>query len=333
MKNKHLLILFLATAALGLLARRFPWFRAHVFQTDLIAVDTTSVTQISVFQSGEPELLLERTEGGWAAAQEMRAVTVAQEHIAPVLAALSSIRSLRIVRTAMPDTLGFSGKKRVQVVVLKEGDLLEQFEIGDEILENGQPATFIRLNRHEGVYLVESHLRGIFSKNLDDFRENTIARFDPSTVRAVALERPDSMPVFFQKNDSTGYWETPGKVAFPNDSVQIWLNLFTRLNGSPYADHFDESRARETLDSRITLYLATSDSLVFSVFYVKPPDLPEELPLSKIKTLPLYVLHSSQNAANYFAPPDTALLRRICRGVIPTDTGKRTVSGKTPNAQ
>lgn len=313
MKNKHLVFLFLAVLVAGFLWRRLPWPLKQVFQTDLIAVDTANVTQISIFQPGQPELLLERTEAGWAAAQEMQAVAMLPEHIAPMLEALSAVRSIRIVKTARPDTLGFSENTRLQILVFREKEPLDQFEIGYQTYENGQPATFVRLRRHEGIYLVERHLRNVFSKKFKDFRQNTVAQFDLSAVRAIALERPDSMPVLFQKNDSTARWERPGgKQSVSDDSVQTWLGLFSRLNDSAFADNFDESRSRETFFTGITLRLFGGDSLVFKVFYVKPPDVPEEISTLRLEALPVYVLHSSQNATNFFAPKDTLLLRRIC---------------------
>lgn len=312
MKNKHLVLLFLSVLAAGLLARRSPWFKANIFQTDLIAVDTSAITQVSIFQSGQPELLLERTEAGWAAVQEMRAATVQPEHIAPILEMLSAVRSIRIVKTTRPDTLGFSEKTRLQVVVYQGKKILDQFEIGYQTYENDQPATFVRLNRHEGIYLVEQFIRNVFSKKLDDFRENTVARFEPAQVRAFELEQPDSMPAFFQKNDSTAQWEIYGRPAsVADDSVQTWLQMFARLNGNPFADNFDDSRTRETFFRGIKLHLSDGDSLIFKVFYVKPPDVPEEIAAAKLTGLPLYVLHSSQNPSNFFAPKDTVLLRRI----------------------
>lgn len=325
MKNKHLILLFLATVAVGLLARRMPWFKANIFQTDLIALDTASVTRISILQAGQPELMLERTETGWAAGQEMRSVTVGQGHIAPLLAALTAVRSLRIVKTNQPDTLGFSEKDRLQVGIYREDETLEQFEIGLETLENNQPATYIRLRRHEGIYLVQNHLRGVFLKKLDDLREKSVAGFDPAAVNKIVVEWwEDGLNVQYpiDKIDSTGQWIPLGQwpPEIPNDTIQRWLQLFGRLEGSAFADHFDESRAHETLVSRIWLYLAPSDSVVFRVFSVRPPELPEEIHISEAKGLPVYILHSSRNPSNFFAPPDTVLLHRICFGLIPAST-------------
>lgn len=326
MRNKHLVLLFFAVLAAGLLARRLPWFKANIFQTDLVAVDTSAVTQISIFQPDQPELLLERTEAGWAAAQELRSVAVQPEQIAPLLDVLFAVRSLRIVKTTQPDTLGFSGKNRLQVVVFQDKKIVEQFEIGNETLENGQPATFIHLNRHEGIYLVQNHLRGIFSKKLDDFRDKKVAVFDPMSVKKIVLAWPEDglevqFPIF--KNDSSGRWEPLGQAPpeIAGDTIQAWLRLFARLEGSPFADNFDESRARKTLLSRVELYPESSDSLIFRIFYVRPPDLPEEIAFAKARHLPVYVLHSSQNPSNFFAPQDTTLLRRICFGLLPFDPG------------
>lgn len=94
MKNKHLLLLFLATIAVGLLARRVPWFKDSLLQTSLIEVDTTRLTQISIYLPDQPELLIERTESGWAATQEILATGISDEHMAPMLAALASVRWL-----------------------------------------------------------------------------------------------------------------------------------------------------------------------------------------------------------------------------------------------
>ncbi|MBX2892385.1 MAG: DUF4340 domain-containing protein [Saprospiraceae bacterium] len=316
MKNKHLVLLFLAVLALGLLARRLPWPLKQMLQTDLIAVDTAQVTQVAILHPDQSELLLERTEAGWAAAQDLRSVVVEAEKIEHILQALRSIRSLRIVKTRRPDTLGFSEKKHLQILVFRDSKIIEQFEIGDEHSENGQPATYIRLSRHEGIYLVENHLRGIFSKSLHYFRSPTVAQFDPQTVRAVMLEWPAQTPVFFEKNDSTRLWETPALAPVPHDSMLTWLSLFNRLNGSPFADHFDESRARKTWLQRTTLHLASSDSLVFRLFYVQPPELPEEITLAK-KGLSTWVFHSSQNPSNFFAPTDTAQLRWMSHWLQP----------------
>lgn len=327
MKNKHLILLFLATAAIGLLARRTPWFKANVFSTNLIELDTAQVTQISVFRPGQPELLLEKTETGWVVAQELRAVHAAPEHMAPVLEALRAVRSIRIVQTERPDTFGFGENRRIKIRIYQDKNLLEQFDIGDETGENGQDATYIHLSRHEGIYLVQKHLRDIFSKTVDDFRENKVLAFEPASVRGIVFtwyqqESADlQFPIY--RNDTTGQWEPLGQAppVIANDTIQRWLGIIQRLNDAAFADHFDESRTRETLLGQVELDFSDGDSLVLRLFHTRPPDLPEEIATSRLKSLPVYVLHSSQNHLNFFAPADTATLRHVFfRFMPPFDT-------------
>ncbi len=315
MKNKHLVVLFFATLAVGLLIRQAPWRRLQIFQADLIGVDTAVVTQISIFRPDRPELLLERTEAGWAATQELRSVKVPAEQISEMLTTLAYAGSVRIVKTDAPDTLGLPAVGSLQIRIYCEKEELENFEIGREIMENGRPATYIRLKGHEGIYLVEGRLNSIFQKDVDSFRSKIFAGFDVLSVKEVELWWPKESvaeKVFLQKNDSTGRWTVQGNATpeITGDSMQHWLQSFSLFDNSPFADHFDENHAREALLSRIILRMTSSDSLALSVFYLKPPDLPEEITVLKAGRLPLYVVQSSQNALNYFAPRDTALIRK-----------------------
>ncbi len=317
MKNKHLVLLFLSVLVLGLLAKRLTWPANQFFKTNLIKVETDRIAQISIERYGQPELLLERAETAWVATQEGRTAVVRPEHIEPILAALSAVYSIRVVKKPRLDTLGFYAENALKIAVKQDDGAVRTFEVANETLENGRPATYILIKRYGEVFLVENHLRKVFSKKLDDFREKKVADFAPDEVKQIIFdwterEEPNvQYPIF--KNDSTGKWEplggTPPEIS--EDSIQAWLSLFSRLNDAPFADYFDESRARETLLSQVEIGLSYPDSLVFRLFYVKPPDLPEEISTAKIKTLPVYVLHSSQNPSNFFAPQDTQLLRQI----------------------
>lgn len=177
MKNKHLVLLFVATVAIGWLLRRAPWRAAQVFQTELIGVDTARLTQLRLLLPGQPELLLERTETGWTALQEGRSVVVAPADMLPLLHALVAIRSVGVVKTRQPDTLGLSAAEGLQVTVYQAGQHKEDFWIGRETSAENAPATFIRLAGHEGNYLVEHHLRRIFDRRLEDFRPTGICQF------------------------------------------------------------------------------------------------------------------------------------------------------------
>jgi len=317
MKNKHLVLLFISVLVLGLLAKRLSWPANEFFQDNLIKVETARIAQISIEQYGQPDLLLEQTETDWIATQDGRTTVVRPEHIEPILAAITALHSIRVIKRPRLDTLGFYEQNYLRIIVKQDDGSVREFDVANETLENGRPASYVLIKRYGEVFLVENHLRGIFSKKLNDFRHKKVADFYPQDVTKIIFDWTETeegnvqYPIF--KNDSTGKWEPLGAAPpeISADSIQTWLGLFSRLNNAPFADYFDESRARETLLSQVEIGLSDADSLVFRLFYVRPPDLPEEISTAKIKTLPVYVLHSSQNPSNFFAPPDTHLLRQI----------------------
>lgn len=322
MKNKHLVLLFVATIAVGWLLRQAPWRTTTWFQTELIQVDTARISQLRLLLPGQSELLLERTETGWAALQEGRSVVVTPADMIPMLAALVAIRAVRVVKTRQPDTLGLSASSGLQVTVFQDDQRREEFWIGREILENNVPVTFVRLAGHAGNYLVERHLRSIFNRRLEDFRPTRICRFLPADVRTLTVEWPAQNWLLLLRRDSTGQWRDTETDSLRTDSaVQAWLRPLARLQRQPYADYFDDSRARETLRTRITLgFEAPTPPLTLRLFQIDPTDLPENISeLYQEKTWPArFVLHSSQNPQNYFALTDTLLAQQICYGLDST---------------
>ena len=323
MKNKHLVLLFLATVVVGWLFRRAPWQAKQWFQTELIQVDTARLSQLRILLPGQPELLLERTDAGWAAQQEGRSVVVAVTDMAPILQTLAAVRSIRIMKTQAPDTLGLSAAASIQVTAYQENDITEDFRIGRTIIENQRPATFIRLSAHEGNYLVENDLHQVFAHTLEDFRSSRICEFLPAQVRRLRVEWPVQRWTLALQRDSTGrQWQDIETDSLRSDSmIQNWLRSLTGLPRCPYADYFDDSRARETLQALITLdFDDQQPPLILRLFQIDPADLPEnlsELYRQKVHPAP-FVLHSSQNPNNYFALADTVVARQISYGLDST---------------
>ncbi|MCK6691087.1 MAG: DUF4340 domain-containing protein [Thermoanaerobaculia bacterium] len=318
MKNKHLVLLFLIVLTLGLL-RYLPVRYRPVFHNDLIRVDTVAMTQCIVVVPGQSEISIERSETGWVADQNGRVAPLTGADMAPLLEALAGIRALRRVKTGLPDSLGFTPGQQLKVQIFNGKRLMEYFELGHELRTNDQPATYLRLPMHKGVYLAEGHLRRLFTRTLDDFRPKSVLWVSPASVRSIGIwqAQADTL-IVFEKNDSLRCW---GAINFPytlsDDSVQNWLGLLHRLNGSPFADNFDESQDK---DSRLAaFYLKTADSseLALQFYLLKPPNIPEDLSglrRQHWQHLPVYVVHSSQNPMNYFAAPDTNLVRFLCSG-------------------
>lgn len=316
MKNKHLVFLFLLTLLIGLAVRRAPWRTSTFFQTNLLRLDTAAVQQIQITLPGQSPLFLLRGDAGWSAEQESRSVKMQPELAKKMLLALADLRSIRIAKTTRPDTLGFTAGTAIHLNILLANNQQESLTLGWETVEHSQPGTYVQLPKHDGIYLVNNHLRNIFFKHLTDIRNRNLFQVSPSELRGFTLVGPSLDSLVFQKNDSTTLWTNPFKgTTCTDEQVQRWLSKVVSLRGLPFADLFDESHADDTFYAQINLeFNAPKDPLTLKIFHMHPIHVPEEMPVQRPdrRQLAPFAIHSSQNPLNYFALSDTALLRQIC---------------------
>lgn len=325
MKNKHLVLLFLGVLAIGLVARRLPFWRAERMETSLVQAHPARISRVALSLPGAPELALERGGEGWLATQDDRSVPVPAGTMDTLLATLEQIRSLRIVKTRRPDTLGLAPGADIGVQIFEAGAPADAFRLGRETTEDGMPATYLALPGHEGIYLVEGHLRRIFLLKMTDFREKNALRFDPDAVSAIRLREKNRPERLWLKNDSLPVWTNADTLLdCPDATARAWLGLLPTLNGLPFADDFDETRAGQHLAAEIVLLGTRAGGglpLTLRLFYVLPPELPEDWAAARRRrdALATWVFQSSQNPGNYFALGDSALARQLCRSLLPED--------------
>lgn len=319
MKNKHLVLLFLAVLAAGLVARRLPFWRSDHIDRRLIRADTSAINRIAVAAPGLPELLLDRTETGWLATQNGLTASVSDTLMQTLLSAVADMRALRIVKTERPDTLGLALGAGIGVKIFEKNRLSEDFRLGRETRDNGAPATFLSLPDHAGIYLINKHLRAKFLLQISDFRPKTALNFQPENIVSIRLNPLDAPTSTWALNDSLQTWIASDSIRHcPAPSTRAWLRLIGALGELPFADGFDESRARQHLVAEIGLLPAAhTDTLILQVFHVTPPESPEDPDQLRRHALAAWVLHSSQNPNTYFALPDGRLARMICGGPCP----------------
>ena len=321
MKNKHLVLLFLFVLLLGLISRWLPVRYQSFFNTKLIKADAALVNRLVVENAGKPDLTLERLQQKWLAQQNGRSTSVTTNEVADMINQLTAISSFQVVKTSQPDTFGFSPENTIRITLFQLNGTTEALAIGRESIENDQPVTFIRLPNHAGMYKVPGHLRAPFARNLNAYRLKTVVQFEPESIQKIGIQHAGSLPVYIQMADSSGQWTTPNnEYSVSTESVQNWLTQFQRLADCDFADFFDESRTAETLHSTIFLGLTSGEFLTIRFFYVNPPNVPEDLTRvqnTEYQHFPAYVVHSTQNPANYFFMSDTNLATYLCCGPQP----------------
>lgn len=321
MKNKHLVLLFLFVLLLGLISRWLPVHYQSYFSTKLIKANADVVNKLVVKKTGSPDLILERLQGKWLAQQNGRSTSVSAKEVTDMIHQLTGISSFQLLKTSQADTLGLNPENALMVTLFQLNGTTEALAIGRESVENDQPVTFIQLPNHAGMYKVPGHFRAAFSRNLNGFRLKTVAQFEPEAIQKIGIQPAGALPVYVQAADSSGQWTTPNReFSIPPEAILNWLKQFQRLEDCPFADFFDESRTVETLHTTIFLGVESGKFLTLRFFYVNPPNVPEDISRvqnAEYQNRPAYVVHSSQNPANYFLIPDTNLAAYLCRGLLP----------------
>jgi hypothetical protein len=321
MKNKHLLIIFVTTLLLGLIARYAPWFKSDTLQSDLIRVPSASVKRLVLVAPGSSELVLERSEDGWVAAQEALAVRTPDSSVLPLLAALEHVEALKIIHSKQPDSLWLLESQSLAVRVETLKGRKEHFHIGREVMENGQPATYLKIEPHEGVYLVKGHLRRLFSLNIDAFRSKTVLRMPVAAVTVVSLTRNGMGDLLLQKSDTAAWWQLNGQ-GLDTNLVESWLKQLQHLNGLPFATQAQEAGTDDAPALKIELSGQPGSEPVLLEFYGLTFRIQSDSSLA-IQTRKPCLVHSSENPFNFFFIKDLDLIRSIALGLPAKPVGSK----------
>jgi Domain of unknown function (DUF4340) len=314
MKNKHLLLIFGCTLFLGLLARYSPWFKNEIFNTDLVRIDSSKIERISILLPGQSELLLEHSDEGWVASQDDLALRTDDSLLTPILEALSVIRSRRIVDGAQRDTLGLLPSEAVHVEVYLKNGAKERFEIGKETWDNKLAATYVEIDKHDGIYLTDKHLRKVFARKINDFRSKVLLDFSPDSLSAFKIFLLNADTLHFQKRDTAGLWQSNKVATFVSaEPVQLWLQALQKLRDLPFATQAEERLSADDWLATLELSVSGAEEPIALHFFALGVARPSSKQLG-VK----YLLQSSQNPFSYFVLSDSFVVRRILEGPVPT---------------
>lgn len=301
LKNKHLVLFFLAIVVLGwLLSRLRPWGNTPELRAALLDVDTATAEVLQVLAPGYPPWSLHKTEGGWTLLADNRPMPMIPRQAAVLLAAAAQVHSIRVLSTGRPDTLGLAPGQYIVLAWQLPGGVYQRLHIGRE-MEGG---TWVKLPESHAVFLAAGHLRSQFALDARRFRSRQVIDWSVSALDSMTMAQGDTLIY---------RWHRQGA-----DSVQLWLQGVLPFGEWPFADYFDETRGSELELARLTLYRGDEQALLH-LYRWMPPNLPEDLHAVRGlgDALPAYVWHSSTNPLNYFSLSDTLRAQRLLNGPPP----------------
>ncbi len=238
MNNKTLLIVFLALLGIFLLSKLFDTNkRVKSFDTELIALDTASISSIILYPKadGHAETRLEKSANIWTVSRNGQSYPADQNAIKSLLPGLAETKVKRMVARSkdkweqyeVTDSLGtrvkvYAGKKELADLMIGKFTFQQ---------EPQSMTSFARRTKENDVYAIDGFLSMAYNRGLDAWRDKSFINVDPNNINKLTFDTPEGQQVIQQVS---GEWMA-GSRALDSLSVATYLNIFKNMNNQQFA--------------------------------------------------------------------------------------------------
>ncbi len=116
---------------------------------------------------------------------------------------LDNLKALKVTEVINPDKSAYgkydvSDDKALHAVFKAGNDAVAEFYFG----ENGSRGEMTRIAGHEGVYAVEGYSSFLYARDVKDWRDKTIFKFDDKDATAVEVENENGTFTFEKSGDA-----------------------------------------------------------------------------------------------------------------------------------
>ena len=250
MNSKNTWLLLALAALLG--GFIFAWEKyvagpARVPMLVLPGLNPKAITSLQVRVSGQPELLAERTNGGWRLAKPLR-YPARPENVETLLAVLGRLQPDRFITpreliTQPNAEADFGFDKPFATVTLFTGAERKQVIVGARTAPGDQ--VFVEVVGIPGVHLVSTNLLGALPQSPGDWRDPALLDWKSLTYDRVLVNN-GARVTELQRNPTNGQWRLVRQKARA-DSLLI-NELFKRLQ-AVRVTHFITDNPQADLDT------------------------------------------------------------------------------------
>ncbi len=298
--NLWLIVFLVILAAIYLSLRVFRHTgRSSSFKANLVQIDTTHVTKITVNKKGSQYDVYKDDNGMWKVTLPKLNKTV-EATAASVKNALNGLMSIEPSRIVTRDP-----KKWPEYQVDTTGTRVRVYEgpknsldivIGKFGIQGRQEFyTYVRLSDDNTVYSADNFMGISYFSNPDGFRNNHFLQINSDSLRQVAFTYPGDSSFTLNNPDSVWYL---GSGKADSASVARYLSDLRYVSSSKYVDDVNPAAFNHPVYSAILNFKGLKAIRIDAY------------------TNPKYglVLHSEYNPNNYFA--DSTIMKRIFKGRI-----------------
>ena len=214
-------------------------------------IDKVVITQAAGDAGKPPEIELEKKGEEWQLTKPL----TAKANDTNVKSLVDNLKSLKATEAINPSKeayskYGLTDDKALHAVFYAGKDVAADLWFGD----SGSRGQMTRVAAKEGVYAVKGYSSYLYSRDVKDWRDRTLFKFDDAKVKAVEIKNEHGEYSFAKDGDQwTGKFKkakTPAGKAidkFDPEKVKDMLRAYKALNADAFAD--GKSAADTGLDS------------------------------------------------------------------------------------
>lgn len=258
--------------------------RERTFNTNIIKIDTSAVTEILLYPKSQKgkEVKITKVDNDWnVLAENGKKYKTPKAKVKNLLVQILRIKPKRLAARSKDKFAKYEVLDSVATrVVVKEGDKESlNLIIGKFAFQQPRSmSTFVRLAGSSDIYEVDGFLDMIFNKTANNFRDETVIKSDKNKWNRLTFELPDET---YELENNGKAWLLNG---IPTDSAKTakTLSALARITNSNFADI--ENNKLPKVESKLTI----------------ENDLGKPIIVTALKDSSNYIIHSSQNVENYF---------------------------------
>jgi hypothetical protein len=298
--NKTLIGILIGLAAIFALSRAFRSSRLQSnLRTELLSIDTASVTKVLLYPAAEKSKEIQMTREGkkWSAKLDSRSAVTEQGSVNNALSTFVKLKPLRLVTKKKEKWGEYSvADSGTRVKVFKGEEVVADVHVGrvgfnqssDGQFSPNSVFTYVRLTNENEVYAVEGFLESSFNRSYNDWRDKSFLRLKKDLITEVQFNYPADSGFVVTKKDRI--WWIGNEQA---DSLKVnnFLSQLEFKNANAFADDFLGGRADVVVQIK-----GASGSLATVEGWKRATD---------------WALKSSWQPAIYFSSENTGLVKTL----------------------
>ena len=300
MNNKLLLGVFVGLLLIYGLSKLFSGKKETSFKTELIQLDSASVSKIEIFPKGGGAFVLQKEGEDWFATKDGLSVKAMPSTVGSLLTGLKEVKTKQIAAKNKDkwESYEVDDANATKIKVSSGDKALESFYVG-RLSFNQQARTatsYLRLEGEDEVYAVDGFQGMTFNRSFEDFRNKQLSITTPEVLFTnVAINYGDRTLDLLRTPEG---WKS-GDLLMDSMKVENYLNQFRNLSGETFADDFDAAISSSLPKQSVSLQgnnlIAPIEISVFT---------------DSTRTSP-YLIVSSINPTSYFSSDSSGVYSKI----------------------